>query len=86
MIEIIYAPNFVKQLKKIEQSLQEEVLEKIDLFKNRDNHKYLKVHKLHGKFNKCFSFSVNYNVRIVFEHIKNNRIALLSVGDHDIYK
>ena len=69
MIKIIYAPVFVKQLKKLEPSLQNEVLEKVESFKDKNNHKTLKVHKLHGKFTDCFSFSVNYNTRIVFEYL-----------------
>lgn len=86
MIDIIYAPSFVKQLNKIELSFQDEILEKIDFLKDEDNHKFLKVHKLHGKFKYCFSFSVDYRTRIVFQYITKNKVALLSIGDHDIYK
>lgn len=86
MITLIYAPVFVKQLKNLEPSLQDEVLEKIDVFKNKDNYKILKVHKLHGKFADRFSFSVNYNTRIIFKYLKKNEVALLFVGDHDLYK
>ncbi|KKR70201.1 MAG: Plasmid stabilization system [Candidatus Nomurabacteria bacterium GW2011_GWB1_40_7] len=85
MIKLIYAPVFVKQLKKLELALQDDVLEKIELFKDKKNHKILKVHKLHGKFTDCFSFSVNYNTRIVFEHLTSDEVALLFVGGHDIY-
>lgn len=86
MIKLIYAPVFVKQLKNLELSLQDEVLEKIDVFKNKDNHKILKVHKLHGKFTDRFSFSVNYKTRIIFKYLTKDEIALLFVGDHDLYK
>lgn len=86
MIEIIFAPAFLRQLKKIEQSLQDEILEKIVLFKIKDNHQSLKVHKLHGKFEDCLSFSINYNIRVVFQYIENDSVALLAVGDHDVYK
>ena len=86
MINIIYSPALIKQLNKIEVSLQEEVIEKIKLFTDKNNHQYLKVHKLHGKFSNCFSFSVNYKVRIVFQYEDKNKVALLAVGDHDIYK
>ncbi len=86
MIKFIYAPSFLKQLKKIEPSLKEEILEKIDLFENEKNHEYLKVHKLHGKFSGCFSFSVNYKIRIVFQYMSKDEVAILSVGDHDSYR
>lgn len=86
MITLIYAPVFVKQLRNLELSLQDEVLEKIDAFKNKNNHKILKVHKLQGKFTDRFSFSVNYNTRIIFKYLTKNEVALLFVGDHDLYK
>ena len=85
MIELIYAPRFVRYLKRLLKDLQEEAAEKIDLFKHSANHVVLKVHKLHGKFSKCFSFSVNYKIRIVFQYVSKSEVALLSIGDHEIY-
>ena len=73
-------------MNKLEKSLAIEVFEKIELFKNEKNHKQLKVHKLHGKFSNCFSFSVDYKTRIVFEYESKNSAVLLVIGDHDIYR
>ena len=75
----------MRYLKRLQKKLQEEAAEKIDLFKHSKNHAVLKVHKLHGKFSPCFSFSVNYKTRIVFQYISKNKVALLSIGDHEIY-
>ena len=86
MINFIYAPIFIKQFNKLDKDLKEEVLEKIELFKDKDNHNLLKVHKLHGKFKENYSFYVNYKIRIVFMWIDKNEIGILSIGDHDIYK
>lgn len=88
MPEVIvgYASEFLRQFKKLEPDLQEEVLEKIDYFKNSDKHLLLKVHKLHGPFSGCYSFSVNYKVRIVFTYNVKRHALLLAIGDHDIYK
>ena len=85
MIELIYAPRFVRQLKRFPKELQEEAFQKIGLFKSTKNHSVLKVHKLHGKFSKSYGFSVNYKIRIVFDYISKTEVALLSIGDHDIY-
>ena len=65
-MKISYKATFVRQYNKLDESLQEEVLEKIELFKNKENHTSLKVHKLHGRLKENFSFSVNYKFRIVF--------------------
>lgn len=86
MIKVIYAPVFVRQFRKLHKSLQDEVAEKIELFKDSSNHESLKVHKQHGKFAKCYSFSVNYKYRIVFEHGIKNHVHMLAIGDHDVYK
>ena len=86
MTRIIYAPVFIKQLKKLNKDLQQEVIEKVELFKNEANHNSLKVHKLHGKFKDCYSFSVNYRFRIVFMYISAEEVAFMTIGDHDVYK
>lgn len=86
MLSVIYAPGFVRQFKKLEPPLQEEVLEKIKLFQDENNHQSLKMHKLHGVFKACYGFSVNYKTRIVFEYLSKKEVALLAVGDHGLYK
>lgn len=85
MITIEYAPAFLRQFKKLPVSLQEEAQEKIALFKNRSNHRILKVHKLKGRLAGKWSFSVNYKDRIVFKWLSDNEVGLLAIGDHSIY-
>ena len=85
MIEFIYAPAFIKQFNKLDKDLKREVLEKIELFKDKNNHSILKVHKLHGRFKESYSFYVNYKIRIIFMWFQNE-VAFLAIGDHDIYK
>ena len=84
-MEILYKPTFIRQLNKLDKDLQNEVFEKIEIFKNKDNHLSLKVHKLHGELKDFYSFSVNYKIRIVFIW-KDDEIILVSIGDHDLYK
>lgn len=86
MIEISYSPAFVKQFNKCKESLQEEIEEKIALFADRDNHRQLKIHKLHGQLKNCYSFSINYRLRIVFRWLSKEEAYLLTLGDHDVYK
>ena len=77
MIKIIYAPAFVRQFRKLSPDLQEEVLEKIELFKELKNHKQLKVHKLHGAFSDCYGFSINYRYRVIFSYNSKNSCNFL---------
>jgi addiction module RelE/StbE family toxin len=85
MLKIIYAPAFLRQLRKLEKNLQAEAVDKIYLFGNKKDHNALKVHKLKGQFSGCYSFSVNYKYRIICEYLSKDEVALLDIGDHDIY-
>lgn len=85
-ISIVYTPRFAKQIKTLDPQLQEETIQKIELFKNIKNHKQLKVHKLKGYFSGRYSFSVNYKFRIVFSYLSKKEAVLLALGNHEIYK
>lgn len=84
-MEVSYTRVFVKRLSKYDGEFNGIILEKIEEFKDPKNHEHLKIHKLHGKFSKFFSFSINYKTRIVFEYVSKKEVALLSIGDHDVY-
>ncbi len=88
LISVGYDKAFVRDYKKLNPSLQKVVKEVIEEFKKPENHLKLKVHKLHGKLEGQYSFSVDYKNRIVFEYLNNDvsSVSLLSVGSHDIYK
>ena len=86
-LAVKYTPAFLRKLDKLEPGLQEEAIYKIKLFADKKNHEILKVHKLKGRLDNCYSFSVNYKTRIVFSYSSKskNEAILLAIGDHDIY-
>lgn len=86
MAKFTYAPSFLRQLGRLDKDLQEEVLEKIELFKGISRHKGLKIHKLHGSLKGCYGFSVNYRIRVVFGWKGKDEVFFFAVGDHDVYK
>jgi mRNA-degrading endonuclease YafQ of YafQ-DinJ toxin-antitoxin module len=88
MISVSYARRFLRDLNKLEPALQEEVIEKIELFRDTRNHTQLRIHKLHGELKGRLSFSVNYRSRIIFEYVGKgkNSVVLITAGDHDIYQ
>jgi mRNA-degrading endonuclease YafQ of YafQ-DinJ toxin-antitoxin module len=86
-MEVAYTPSFLRSLKKLPVLFQEEVFDKIDLFRNPSNHKKLKVHKLSGSLHGRYSFSANYKICIVFRFVgKPKEALLLAIGDHDVYQ
>lgn len=85
MISVVYKPLFVRQFSKFSADIQNEIIAKIELFKDTRNHKTLRVHKLHGPLDGKWSFSVDFGQRIIFKYINKNEVALLVVGDHSVY-
>jgi mRNA-degrading endonuclease YafQ of YafQ-DinJ toxin-antitoxin module len=83
---ISFKPSFVREFKKLPAELQEEALERIDLFRKVENHQKLKVHKLKGRLSDFYSFSVTYSHRIVFSYESKTEVMFLAIGDHDVYK
>jgi mRNA-degrading endonuclease RelE of RelBE toxin-antitoxin system len=86
MISIAFKPSFVRKIAKLPKRQQEEVIEKIGLFKDPENHPALKVHKLQGKLKNFYSFSVDFKHRIVFEYLSDTEVVLLAFGDHEVYE
>ena len=86
MISVLFKPTFVRQVNKLEKDLQVEVFEKIELFKDLKNHQSLKVHKLHGVLGDCYSFSVNYQTRVVFQYLSKKEVVCVAIGDHEVYR
>ncbi len=83
MLTVRYTAKFLRMYKGLEQRLKEEVKEKISLFRSEKNHASLKIHRLHGRFKSCFSFTINYKIRIVFKYEDKKTVNLLYVGSHD---
>ena len=86
MINLIYTKTIIKQVKKLDKVSLEEVIKKVELLKNPNNHKQLNVHKLHGRLSDKYAFSVNNKDRIIFEYASKNEVYLLSLSNHDDYR
>jgi mRNA-degrading endonuclease RelE of RelBE toxin-antitoxin system len=85
MITVGFTPEFFRRLKKLTPQLQETAFKKIEMFRDRDNHQRLNVHKLHGKYNGFLGFSIDNKNRIMFEWVSDTEAILHTVGDHSIY-
>lgn len=86
MIDVAYTPSFIKQTKSLESVVFKNLKQKILLFKDVKNHKSLKVHKLHGRLDNCYAFSVDHKTRVIFEYLSKSQALFLDVGTHDVYR
>ena len=86
MYKISLKPSFVRQAGGFNSDLIDLLKSKIRFLQNREHHRSLKVHKLHGKFSDYYSFSLSYKMRVIFKFQSKDELVLYYVGDHDIYK
>lgn len=60
--------------------------EKEKIFRQNPHDIRLITHALQNKLKGYWSFSIDYQHRIIFEFVNENTIWFHSVGSHDIYK
>ena len=78
--------SFQRSFKKLPPALKERVIQRLALFSADPFDPRLRTHKLKGKLQHCWSFSVTdaYRVLLTFPQVG---VALLhDVGPHDIYR
>lgn len=86
-MQVAVTPQFRRQFRKLPRALQEEALEKIELFGEAGDHPTLRIHRLHGELRGRWSFSVNYRYRILFVWERRYESAILiAIGDYSLYK
>ena len=84
MIEIAIENSFIRALKKIlknDNTFEVILKEKLNIFQNNPYDPILKTHKLSGKLNDLLSFSINYDIRIIF-YFYQNKAVFIDIGNH----
>lgn len=82
-MKIIYSPRFAKNYKKLPLKIKLLAEKREKIFRNNPYDPRLKTHRLTGKLNGFWSFSVDYKTRIIFEIRSENEIWFLAIGSHD---
>lgn len=83
---IYFSSKFEKEYKRLPISVKKLAEKKEKLFRENPYNPTLKSHQLSGQLKSYWSFSINYQYRIIFEFINNKEIWFHSVGTHEIYK
>lgn len=65
-MKIIYSSKFAREYKKLSNDIKDKAEIKEIIFKKNLFDDRLKTHKLNGKFEEFWSFSVDYKYRIIF--------------------
>ena len=86
MIKIAYSPAFVRAYKKQiknQTAIQELFSEKIALFLQDPYHPQLRTHQLRGILKDFYSFSIYYDLRVVFYSASYDEVISENIGSHD---
>ena len=87
MVEITFSSSFKRAFKKkikIRKAIENLFWEAVSIFVEDPFHHSLRTHKLSGKLKDLWSFSVEYNLRVLFYFKKNNTKAIfMDIGTHD---
>ncbi len=86
-MKILYLPKFIRQYRKLPLKIKDLAEKKEKIFRKNPFDKILNVHKLHGELNSFWSFSIDYNYRIIFDFQDKSKkiVRFYFVGKHDIY-
>jgi addiction module RelE/StbE family toxin len=85
-MKIIYSTKFAREYKKLPLKIKKLAEKREQIFRKEPFEPSLKTHKLTGKLKEYYSFSIDYQYRIIFEFAEKDIIWFHSVGTHEIYK
>lgn len=85
-VVILITPKFKDNYKKLPENIKKKAVKKQVLFQMDPFSPNLKTHKLSGKLEEYWSFSIDYHYRIVFRFISKSEVLFVDVGTHGIYK
>ncbi|MEX2007462.1 MAG: type II toxin-antitoxin system RelE/ParE family toxin [Candidatus Levyibacteriota bacterium] len=83
-MKIYYSSKFAKGYKKLPRKIRVLAEEKEKIFRKDPFDPRLKTHKLSGKLEDFYSFSINYQYRIIFELVGED-VWFHLVGTHEVY-
>jgi len=85
-MEIFPTAKFERDYKKLPDLLKEKAEDALQIFKTNKSDTRLRLHKLHGRFAGYWAFYVAYDCRIIFRYGGNDKVFLITIGDHGIYE
>ncbi len=86
MIEFVWDSGFKRSYKKkiaSNKKLKSKFEENLKLFAINPFNPLLRTHKLSGILKDCWAFAVDYDFRIIFKFLTENKVLLIDIGTHD---
>ncbi len=86
MIEITFSPTFQRAFRKRikgNTDLQTRFWQKIEQFQQDPFQPTLRTHKLSGKMKNTWSFSIEYDARVIYYFTDDGKAVFIDIGTHD---
>jgi len=86
VIKITWDRGFKKIYKKKiknDNELKKRFWDAMELFSKNPFNPILRTHKLTGKLEGLWAFSVAFDCRVIFKYLDKNEILLIDIGGHD---
>ncbi len=77
-----FKKSYKKKLKNNER-LKDKFWEAMESFSENPSDPQLRTHKLTGKLDGLWAFSVSYDYRVVFRFMNKEEVLLIDIGSHD---
>lgn len=89
MIEVAFSSSFKRAFKKRVADSPDRAKhfwERLEVFKNDPFDPTLRTHRLSGKLKHLWSFSIEYDLRVLFQFVEDQRTVFIDIGTHkEIY-
>lgn len=86
MIKVIWDQGFKRIYKKKiknNEELKKRFWDAIELFSKEPFSHRLRTHKLTGRLEGLWAFSVSFDCRVIFKFLGKNEVLLIDIGEHD---
>jgi mRNA-degrading endonuclease YafQ of YafQ-DinJ toxin-antitoxin module len=84
-MEIFYSPQFGREYRQLPVGVKEKAKKKEQIFRKNPFDTRLKTHKLKGRLDEFWAFSIDYRYRIIFKFQDKNTARFYTTGDHSLY-
>lgn len=85
-MEVAFSSSFRRAFRKVvkgKPALEEVFWARVEIFVQDPYDGRLRAHKLSGRLRDLWSFSVSYDLRVVFSFVEGGRAVFEDIGDHD---
>ena len=85
-MEVAFSGSFNRAFKRKvrkDRSVEQKFWDKVEVFIAHPFHRSLRTHKLSGNLDELWSFSVEYDLRVIFYFEADDRVVFVDIGSHD---